>query len=83
MAMAARRIRRGLIIATTVTCALGGAPVAQGSQHPAKFLVGFDKEDITPPTLPFDYLGGEGYKRVGTSVDGHEAAPPAGGIVST
>jgi len=35
---------------------------------PARFLVGFAKEDITPTQLPFDYLGGEGYQRVGTTV---------------
>lgn len=34
---------------------------------PARFLVGFAKEDITPG-VPFDYLGGDGYKRVATAV---------------
>ena len=34
---------------------------------PARFYVGFAKEDITP-SVPFSYLGGEGYKRVGTTV---------------
>lgn len=39
-----------------------------GKAHPAEFLVGFAKENITPSQLPFDYLGGDGYQRVGTSV---------------
>jgi hypothetical protein len=32
------------------------------------FYVGFSKQDITPTQLPFHYLGGEGFLRVGTTV---------------
>lgn len=62
------------------------------ARNPARFLVGFSKQDITPQQLPFDYLGGEGYQRVGTTVlnplyvrtvaiaranaSGHEVGPP-------
>lgn len=45
-----------------------GRNPAVGAPRPAKFLVGFAKENITPTQLPFDYLGGDGYERVGTSV---------------
>ena len=44
--------------------AAGAAPVGR----PAMFYVGFSKQDITPTQLPFDYLGGEGFQRVGTTV---------------
>src|SRR5207245_3825892 len=45
------------------------AAATPAAEHkPAEFLVGFDKEDITPTNLPFSYLGGQGYERVGTTV---------------
>src|SRR5947209_2431093 len=67
--------RRGcrLALAATALCAalvLGGAGAgaAQAAAAPAMFYVGFSKQDITPAQLPFKYLGGEGYQRVGTTV---------------
>jgi hypothetical protein len=45
-----------------------GVPAAASAKPPAMFYVGFSKQDITPQQLPFDYLGGEGYQRVGTTV---------------
>ena len=47
---------------------IGPAPAAPAPKAPAKFYVGFSKQDITPKQLPFDYLGGDGYQRVGTTV---------------
>ena len=44
------------------------APAPAAPRAPAKFYVGFSKQDITPKQLPFDYLGGDGYQRVGTTV---------------
>lgn len=59
--------------AAALLVAWGAAPVASArpsgsARGPARFLVGFAKEDITPTELPFDYLGGEGFQRVGTTV---------------
>jgi len=61
-----------------MACAAGAAglaltvllasPASAVARSPARFLVGFSKQDITPTQLPFDYLGGEGYQRVGTAV---------------
>lgn len=48
------------------TGARDAASLQEGA--PAEFVVGFAKENITPAQLPFDYLGGDGYERVGTSV---------------
>lgn len=53
------------MIAVTAA-AVWAAPAA--AANPAKFYVGFSKQDITPAQLPFDYLGGEGYQRVGRTV---------------
>jgi len=50
-----------LALALSSAAASGSARAGQ----PALFYVGFAKADITP-TLPVRYLGGEGYKRVGT-----------------
>ena len=52
-------------LALPVLYATAGSAAARG---PARFFVGFSKQDITPTQLPFDYLGGEGYQRVGTTV---------------
>jgi hypothetical protein len=63
--------RRLLVLAAgALTCLVGTAALAPGAsaKPPAMFYVGFSKQDITPPQLPFDYLGGEGYQRVGTTV---------------
>lgn len=56
-----------LLCCLTAAAGLGAAP-ASAAAKPAMFYVGFDKQDITPTQLPFDYLGGEGYQRVGTTV---------------
>lgn len=61
--------RRITILFTLVLMSVAAiAPSAASAHGPARFLVGFAKEDITPTQLPFDYLGGEGYQRVGTTV---------------
>jgi hypothetical protein len=64
----ARNARRGLVWLLGAALAAALAPAAAGARAPAKFYVGFAKQDITPTQLPFDYLGGEGYQRVGTTV---------------
>lgn len=65
-------LRRAVRIAGALACAviamLSGTAAAAAARAPARFLVGFAKEDITPTQLPFDYLGGEGFQRVGTTV---------------
>src|SRR5437588_2716249 len=68
---AAGRRRRALAAATaclTALAALTAAGTAAAAKRPAMFYVGFSKQDITPTQLPFDYLGGEGYQRVGTTI---------------
>jgi hypothetical protein len=74
---AAGTARRGRRVAAAglgvLLLALTGSPAASAhppapAHGPARFLVGFAKEDITPTQLPFDYLGGEGFQRVGTTV---------------
>lgn len=62
-----RRVRTGAATAVVLALVLVFASCA-AARGPARFLVGFAKEDITPTQLPFDYLGGEGYQRVGTTV---------------
>jgi hypothetical protein len=64
----ARNARRGLAWLLALILAAALAPAAAAARAPAKFYVGFSKDDITPTQLPFDYLGGEGYQRVGTTV---------------
>ncbi|MHB8593620.1 MAG: hypothetical protein ACYDB3_04715, partial [Acidimicrobiales bacterium] len=68
--------------------------VAYGSPRTtAEFDVGFAKVNITP-SVPFDYLGGDGYERVGTTVEnplyeraiaiapaGHDGRPSAPPVV--
>lgn len=56
------------ISALVALVAVAVAAPASAAKAPAMFYVGFDKQDITPTQLPFDYLGGEGYQRVGTTV---------------
>src|SRR5207248_5344013 len=58
----------GLLATASPGWAKRGGTSGAKLAHPARFLVGFAKEDITPTQLPFDYLGGEGYQRVGTTV---------------
>jgi len=58
------RAAAAMLALALMLCAASSA----AAQGPARFLVGFAKEDITPTQLPFDYLGGDGYQRVGTTV---------------
>src|SRR5437588_9503847 len=73
--------RRGRVVARAVIGALpaftafaafaafaAASPAASAASRHATFYVGFSKQNITPAQLPFDYLGGEGYQRVGTTV---------------
>jgi hypothetical protein len=50
--------------------ALASPRSARSDRHakPAEFYVGFAKANITPD-VPFSYLGGNGYQRVGTKVE--------------
>jgi hypothetical protein len=63
-------MRRVALAALAALCAVTAlaAPAGAAARRPAMFYVGFSKQDITPQQLPFDYLGGEGYQRVGTTV---------------
>src|SRR5436305_4772006 len=67
---APRGIRRPALLACiTAVVALVGLPAAAAARpKPAMFYVGFSKQEITPTQVPFEYLGGEGYQRVGTTV---------------
>lgn len=65
-----RRALPAAVIGALAALALLGIPAgasASASSGPAMFYVGFAKRDITPP-VPFSYLGGQGYLRVGTTV---------------
>src|SRR5437764_3611985 len=63
-----RRLALVLTACLTASAAVAGPANAATAKHPAMFYVGFSKQEITPTQVPFEYLGGEGYQRVGTTV---------------
>jgi hypothetical protein len=69
-ARAVDRTRAVALVAALLSCVIAAAVRAPAAiaKSPAMFYVGFSKQDITPTQLPFAYLGGEGYRRVGTTV---------------
>ena len=63
-----RRLALVLTACLTASAAVAGPANAATAKHPAMFYVGFSKQEIMPTQVPFEYLGGEGYQRVGTTV---------------